>query len=802
MSYSEQKQEAQVPMQKEDRMLPVTDALKSSTGMAGSKNAPGNIWGKIYYWFRINSFSPGFLASPWSHPAFGYVAAFLLQMVTVLGIVLLLRAYPGFRFPEALLLLVVLLVSLFWGAGPGLLTTLVGTVLLVLLLLPPYLTLTFANTADAFSMLLFLCVGLTFCLIASQVERARADAVKQRRQIERLYRQLETEQQTLRASEQETRTRVSELEAIFEGLTDGIALFDAEGHALHANTGMRELLAPYTSAEFPSLDLATEERLQQLKPTDENGELITRETSPVRRILKGEVFTGLNSPIVSLRTTEGQDRLLIIGGAPIRADDGTITGAVAIVRDVTERRQADMHTQKALEALLTMAEELVRFPEERVQPGDEATQSNVVAQRLAELICSVLACKRVSITTIDPETGLHRSAAVVGLTPEFEQRWRQRRPGYLLSEQLNSPFIDARLRNDEVLVLDLSKQPFNKRPNPYGIHTMLLAPMIVDMRMVGVVAIDHGGIVRGQGERKERVYTPGELALAKAVAKLAALVVERERLLAERSESQARELALRDANRLMDEFIAIAGHEIRTPLTTIKGSVQLAKRQLNKVMKRDAALPTDVKTLITSVQDLIDRAERQIGMQNRLVSDLLDVARIRSNRLELHPELCDFAAIVRETTEDQQYLTPTRTIQCDIQAQGEVLVMADADRLRQVISNYLSNALKYSEASQPVMVCLDYDRARARLHVRDNGPGLPLSEQQRIWERFYRVDGIEAKTGSGVGLGLGLHICRMIIERQGGQVGVESLPGQGATFWFTLPLAETIETAETSENEA
>lgn len=783
MSYSERKQEVQV--QKEDVMLPVTDALKNSGGVPGSDNSPGNIWSKVHHWFRVNSFSPGFLASPWSHPAWGYCAAFLFQIATVSGILLLLRVYPSVRFPEALMLLVVLMISLFWGAGPGLVTTIVGTSLLVLLLLPPYFSLAFARRGDAFGTVLFFCVGLIICLVASQLERARAEAVLQRRRVEKLYIQLETEQRALRATEQETRARMSEMEAIFEGLTDGIALFDTEGRAVHTNTAMRDLLVPCAPTAFPALDLSIDERLQILKPTNEHRELITRETSPIRRILSGEVLTGLNSPIISLQSEEGQERLLLIGGAPIRSSDGAIMGAVAIIRDVTERRQADMRTQEALEALLIMAEELVRFPEEAIQQADWAAKSDVVTQRLTKLIASVLACKRVSITTIDPETGQHRSAAVVGLTPELERRWRERRPGYLLSEQLSNSSLDIRLRNDEVLVLDLSKPPFNKRPNPFGIHTMLLAPMIVGTRMVGVVALDHGGT--------ERVYTSGDLALTKAVAKLAALVVERERLLSDRAESQARELALRDANRLMDEFIAIAGHEIRTPLTTIKGSVQLARRQLNKAMKRDAALPSDVKKLITSVQDLIDRAERQIGMQNRLVSDLLDVARIRSNRLELHPELCDLTTIVRETTEDQQYLSPTRAIHCDIQASGEVLVMADADRLQQVISNYLSNALKYSEVSQPVTVCLDHDQTKVRVRVRDNGPGLPLTEQQRIWERFYRVEGIEAKTGSGVGLGLGLHICRMIIERQGGQVGVESSPGHGSTFWFTLPLAETIE---------
>ena len=787
MKNPERERDWSVLMHDEEPLLPITDTLNTD-GDRKKTAVHESLWGKVRYWFQVNSFSPGFLRPPWSHPLLGYLVGGVLQVLAVALMIVLVQMYPSFHFPGALMLLVVLVVSLFWGAGPGLTTLIGGTLLFVFLLLPPYYSLQFARVEDLAGVLIFLAVGVTISVVASQVERARAEAVMQRREVEHLYAQLAVEQRTLRASELETRARISELEAIFEGVTDGIALFDTRGIVLQMNAALREILSQYFSHDILTSTVFTREGLQHLSPKNEQGEPVTIATSPVMRILRGEVLTGMDAPIISLAALNHQERLLVVGGAPISDKEGHITGAVVVVRDVTERRQADKRTQEALEALLVMAEELVSFPVASTKGADEGLPTpNAVAQRLAELIRSVLACQRVSITTFDPESHALRSTAVVGLAPELEKLWRERRPGFLLSEQVGSPMLDARFQNDEVILMDLSRPPYNSRPNPFGIQTMLLAPMNVGRRLIGVLVLDHGG--------DDRVYTPNDIALTKAVAKLAALVVERERLLADRADAQARELALREANALMDEFIAIAGHEIRTPLTTIKGSVQLAKRQLGKVMKRDAALPIEAKSLILSVQDLIDRAERQIGMQNRLVSDLLDVARIRSNRLELHPELCDLVLLVRETVQDEQYLAESRTIHCTIEAQGELLVMADADRIRQVISNYLSNALKYSKAEQPVSVRLSHNRDLVRMEVRDHGPGLPLVEQERIWERFYRVEGIETRSGSGVGLGLGLHICRMIIERQGGHVGVDSIPGQGATFWFTLPLAETLDTA-------
>jgi signal transduction histidine kinase len=119
----------------------------------------------------------------------------------------------------------------------------------------------------------------------------------------------------------------------------------------------------------------------------------------------------------------------------------------------------------------------------------------------------------------------------------------------------------------------------------------------------------------------------------------------------------------------------------------------------------------------------------------------------------------------------------------------EVAVMADADRIEQVVSNYVNNAAKYAPPERPIVVRLEIEDGVARLSVRDEGPGLAPREQERIWDRFYREASNEKQNAPGASLGLGLYICRTIIEQHGGQVGVVSQEGQGAAFWFTLPLA-------------
>jgi len=117
-----------------------------------------------------------------------------------------------------------------------------------------------------------------------------------------------------------------------------------------------------------------------------------------------------------------------------------------------------------------------------------------------------------------------------------------------------------------------------------------------------------------------------------------------------------------------------------------------------------------------------------------------------------------------------------------------VPVIADADRIGQVLTNYLTNAFKFAPTDQVITVWLEVEAGSVRVEVRDKGPGLTPEQQQRVWEQFYQVTAPSFR-GPERGLGLGLAIAKAIIEQHQGQVGVESVPGQGAAFWFTLPLA-------------
>lgn len=243
------------------------------------------------------------------------------------------------------------------------------------------------------------------------------------------------------------------------------------------------------------------------------------------------------------------------------------------------------------------------------------------------------------------------------------------------------------------------------------------------------------------------------------------------------------------AQRRVDEFLELAGHELRTPLTTIKGNLTLARRFLLNCLREVPGDEERLKSRLQEILIMLERADQQADIQNHLLSDLQDATRLTSRKMKLVFTFCDLSRIAQRVVEEQRSLAATRVIHLDVPTTTPISITADAYHIGHSIGIYISNALKFSPQGSHVIVRAQVLGESARLAVEDSGPGIPPEEQPRIWERFYRVPGIERRNGASVGLGLGLYLCRVIIEEHHGQVGLESAPGKGSTFWFTLPLA-------------
>ena len=293
--------------------------------------------------------------------------------------------------------------------------------------------------------------------------------------------------------------------------------------------------------------------------------------------------------------------------------------------------------------------------------------------------------------------------------------------------------------------------------------------------------------------RQVLVREPGTPNRPVAVLEINRDITERARLQREQIEAHARELTLQKTKEQMDDFLGIISHELRTPMTTIKGNIQLAKMRLSSAMRNLSEDDAALFHTLEEVHMMLERAERQANTQNRLIRDLVDSSRIHSSQLDLQKEPADLDAIVQETMENLQSAYPGRIIHLSMPEGERFPVLVDAERISQAISNYVTNALKYAPEDRPIEVRLEQKGGRAFFSVQDYGPGLSASEQAHVWERFQRVEGIRRQRGFAVGLGLGLYICRAIIEQHQGEVGVESVKGEGSTFWFTLPLVEDVQ---------
>ena len=218
-----------------------------------------------------------------------------------------------------------------------------------------------------------------------------------------------------------------------------------------------------------------------------------------------------------------------------------------------------------------------------------------------------------------------------------------------------------------------------------------------------------------------------------------------------------------------DEFIGVASHELKTPLTSLKGYLQLISYKKAE--------------LSPSVKQYIDKAIVALNKLQNLVNDLLDVSKINAGRLEYSMEPVNLTELLQSCIENAKHVFPLFEFINDFER--EFTVNGNAERLEQVVMNLINNAVKYSPTSRSIIVKASQNGNYVRVYVTDYGIGLSDKQQERIFERFYRV---EDKKYMSSGLGMGLYISQEIINHHNGKIGVQSELGQGSTFYFDLPL--------------
>ncbi|GCE49127.1 signal transduction histidine kinase [Thermosporothrix hazakensis] len=275
----------------------------------------------------------------------------------------------------------------------------------------------------------------------------------------------------------------------------------------------------------------------------------------------------------------------------------------------------------------------------------------------------------------------------------------------------------------------------------------------------------------------DRDYFVAALYRAIQTRQLRRQVAEQQRALEEHARSlekavQERTRELIAANAAKDEFLSMASHELKTPLSSLKGMTQLLRRKLER------AGSSDVIRLVSM--------ENSIRRMELLVNDLLNISFIEMGMFVLHKQPTDINELCRRLVDEYIVGTnPPPVVEVDLPAE-KIEMAIDVDRFGQVIINLLSNARKYSSA--PIRLSVRVEDEQCIISVSDDGVGIPPEVLPHIFERFYRVPGIEVQRGSSIGLGLGLYISNQIVERHGGRIDVQSTPGKGSVFSVVLPL--------------
>ncbi|WP_090499683.1 sensor histidine kinase [Pedobacter terrae] len=520
------------------------------------------------------------------------------------------------------------------------------------------------------------------------------------------------------------------LAAIIESSEDAIISKTLDGIITTWNKGAEHIFG-YTESE------AVGQPITILLPADR----LSEEEAIIASLRRGEKVDHIQT---IRKTKDGRLLNISLAVSPIKNRDGVVIGASKVARNITSQKESEKLIAKHVERL-----ELL----------------NVVGRSINES----LDLQQILQQVTDSTTKL--TGAAFGAF--FYNQVNQQGEPYKLYTQSGAPgeafanfpiprnttlfhpafSVEGVLRSDDITQDDQygKNAPFFGKSSEYlPVISYLAVPVKTKSgEVIGGLFFGHPDQAVFKEEHEELVFT---------VASQAAIAIENSRLFKEVKELSAKK----------DEFIAMASHELKTPMTSLFGFLQLANRKIEEGIAKN----------------LVEKSIRQLQKMIVLVSDLFDVSKIQSGKLQLNIEYLNLAVLVQEMKESFLQAHPGHIL--SVEMPEESFVNADRTRLEQVLTNLLNNAVKYAPQQKTIELKVQYIDKAVLTSVKDFGPGITKENQRHIFSQFYQAK--ENKDGSS-GLGLGLFISKDIIERHGGQIWVESEPGNGATFNFTLPLA-------------
>jgi signal transduction histidine kinase len=457
-----------------------------------------------------------------------------------------------------------------------------------------------------------------------------------------------------------------------------------------------------------------------------------------------------------LLATAGSDRRYAEADLAM-VEDLARRAAVAIdnARLYHEAREAEARIRQQAERLEALAEASNAFAMARL---DLDAVLNTVTRRVADLIGDVCSIRLLSEdgNTLVPVAFHHTIPAaydVFKTLPSFGSRGvHEGTVGQVMLT--GQPLLVANRSVEDWRPMVLPDWiPYIER---FGMHSILIVPLRAGGTTIGTL-----GLWR---EATPEPFTLDDQQFVQDLADRAGLAVDNARLYAH----------AQDAIAARDEFLSVAAHELKTPVTSLRGYAQLLLRQLNR---GNEIPPERLRGALASI-------DRQTWRLSALISQLLDTSRIHSGELSVQKSLTDIVDLVAELVEHARTLSDEHEIVVDVQ--DPLVAEIDSLRIEQVLTNLLENAIKFSPAGGMIRInAYESDSGWLRIAVQDSGPGVPETERERIFERFYQID----NAGNANGMGLGLYISRQIVTLHGGTIAVEAPSSGGTRFVIQLPVA-------------